>query len=232
MTRPSDVMAFTRSLLGRVQFALEAHNRIGEYYYQPADLDTNDAALYHLNYLLILSTSILDNLAWLVSETYAMKFKDLMHISLHPGKGLRTRLKDEQSILAGVLEDSDQLIRLLYPARHNVAHRFLAWSIGYFDERSMNGIGLMEVTDEFATGLKEIDNAEGHFYSRWGHRRIGDLDVIEPYRFSRQTVVAVSALADRVSKHLIEALSGSPAMALPDQEPWRKFTIPFPRAIA
>jgi hypothetical protein len=227
----SHLLELCRSLLDRLQFSLEAHDRIGECYYQPANLDSNDLALYHVNFLLLLVTSILDNIALLIKETFAFDIKSLVEISLQPAKKLRLRLSKDDAALSHRIERKDGLIELLYPLRHAVAHRLLVWSIGYTDEHTKNGMGLMEVTDQFAKDLSTLDDNPGRFYSQWGHRQIGELQLVEPYRFTRAVILEILDLANDVSRHLIEKLTDEPAAATSDRPHWLQFTIPFPRSI-
>lgn len=231
-----EAVALAGSLINRLRFLLEAHLRIGEYYYRPTNRDTNDAALYHLNFFMVLSTSIFDNLAWIIKELYEIAV-GRQGISLRrpvrkDRKTLRTELAIIDPTLDGLLGKRDPLAELLYPARHNVAHRLLMWAIGYSDEHTGTGVALAEIECDFADAVRLMDDQPGLFYSRWGLRTMSDTTVIEPYRFTRQALLEIVSLVTDVALHVGEKIANRSFKEAPEQrDHWLHFTIPFPQEI-
>ncbi len=153
------------SLGRRLEFICRAYDKICYFALKTATKDTQDNALYHLAFYVMVVTSVFDSLAHIVTEFYELTIRGLMEISLRiPKKRVTTpfytKLNSKNQRLYDFLtrEDIQHKINAFYPIRDSLQHRELlkgaAYSCNSAESRNIFGL-----STEAACNLKRVPGA-------------------------------------------------------------------------
>jgi len=225
-----NVLEYVVSLHTRLRYLMEARDRIGYLYYTSSDLGANDAVLYHLNYLFLLTTAVFDNLAWILNYLCNLGL-DRKQVDLRLEAFTNRIPKSFRDLVAS----RESLLDVFYRTRHSVAHRVVMWGIGFRDRETGGGTNLVEIGDDLAGAIQTVDSpAPSQPYSNWGLTWVGPAPLLEPYRFAtcsvREVVGLVGEFAGLV---LADETVGCDVAAESEKtrNSFPKFAIPFFRAI-
>jgi hypothetical protein len=196
-----DLMDITASLGDRITDMLRAIDEIGINYYSGVDNDTQDAIVYHFNYLITLFTGVFDSLAWISKYRYQIKFDQYERIGLRKErqKDFLNLLFEKNNKIKDFLGKNSSLINLMYSPRDLTIHRARLKALR-FDNRNDNFyLNMIKIPKEFFDQIVMLSKENGSRLSEWGHYKLGDGYFLEPYRFVKKVI---PELIDFVNKYL------------------------------
>jgi len=125
------------SLSTRLEFLCRSADKTSYYALKCPNNDTQDNALYHFGYLIMLITGVFDDLAWIIDELYSLKMsrRDVI-LKIPPDKAstkFYNSLISANKDLHNYLTDSEtqKKILLFYPLRDSLQHRQFIKGIHY-----------------------------------------------------------------------------------------------------
>lgn len=208
--RHDDTSALGSSVLGRLKFALQARDRIGQHFHAVDGQSSRDEVSYHFDYLALLLGGALDAMARIAVRAYQLKAYER-----------RASFRDQGFIaqlrLAGAIElaelfeapETAALLTLIGEVR-NTVHAASLGSLGYSITRE-DQIGTIDVAPaEFAAKLWNATEALGG-PAAWGIRvtkyrtmedeTVRDRVALEPYNYAvslvDKTLILVNAIGAR-----------------------------------
>lgn len=223
------VLSYLTSIQTRMKYLAEARDYIARRYYDTASSDANDAVVYHFNHFVLLTTGLLDNLAWILLYMYHAQPEILAR---EPNKIGLGRSRFRSSLLPGA-QDSIKLISshlsfidLIESMRQSAAHRTIAWPIGFDEPESDSGFNLIELDVDVGQKLRSRLKDSGPFNSK-GLVKVGETFLLEPYRFMSYCIWTMADITNGILGAIWPRTSAHPRLGVRDSFP--QFTIPFRR---
>ncbi|MFA5163913.1 MAG: hypothetical protein WC441_05360 [Patescibacteria group bacterium] len=196
--RGDDLMDITASLGDRIIDLLTAIDEIGINYYSGVNNDTQDATIYHFNYLITLFTGVFDSLAWISKYRYQIKFDQFERIGLRKDrqKDFMELLYQKNDKIKDFLSQNSSLINLTYSPRDLIIHRARLKAL-CFDNRNDNFyFNMIRVPQDFFNHIVALSKENGSELGEWGHYKLDNEYFLEPYRFVKMAAEKLIIFVD------------------------------------
>lgn len=150
------------SLSTRLTFICMAYDEVAFLSLKTPDYEDQTDELYHLVYLVTLTTGVFDNLAHIVKERYRLEVGDRRRIGLRAGQGnkitkfyaeLQRHNQDLHAFLTA--SDTQRDIGIFYPLRDSLVHRELPTGV-HLQQNAEPDKNVFELTNETYEELREI----------------------------------------------------------------------------
>lgn len=194
------------ALACRMKYALMALDEMGIQYYQGVDNNTADNTKYHFNYLISLITGIFDNLAIKTDKSLKLGVQK-EHITLSQrsdnGKKFLIQIKAKDQDLGKLIENSYNLIKLVYLFRDKVIHREGFTPLSSLDITKngevWNANFIMIKPDLYSAIHCCYKDKKGEYnsISKCGIRKEGNDVFLEPYHFSLEVLKKLIPFVDK-----------------------------------
>jgi hypothetical protein len=197
----ADVRDQLSSLGKRLCFLCRAADRGSHAALQRANNDTEDNALYHLAYFVMLATGVFDDLAWTLTYLYRLSLSRIqvvlkVNASRSSSPFLDALRAAAPSVAARVADPHLQnLLRVFYPIRDSLQHRQFLRGLLYVG----GPWGVPKILFEFPTDAVQPirDASTDGSGTDWGLGRAGE-SYVDPYAFLSRAFSAVATVHEAI----------------------------------
>lgn len=189
------------SLGTRLEFLCRAADRAAFFALRRANNDTQDNALYHLAYFVMLMTGMFDDLAWTLTYRYDLHLRRHDVVLKTAGADTSSRfldaLRSAAPDLASRIENPDvqKLVQVFYPLRDSLQHRQFLQGLLYVGGPFRVPMILFAFPETAVERLKAASaDASG---AEWG-LRLADAPYVEPYTFITRSLAAAASVLDSI----------------------------------